>query len=152
MNDPFEIIKKDHEIIGELFNEYESLESEDVIERNELVEKITRELLLHSEMENTLLYGQLREALEPHDSEFVEQAYAENEEIENLLHECRSLTTVSDDFTEAVRRLILHSRRHFENEERELIPMANEKIPSEILSAMGDDMMTFKESRWGVAP
>ncbi len=152
MNDPFELIKKDHETIEALFKEFEDTDEDTSTERREILEKITHELILHTEMEETLCYPQFKEAVGAEDKSLLEQAYLEHQETKSTLEHLKNLEDTGVDFDEGVRALVEQVRHHFKEEEQEMFPKVQQEILPEILSAMGDDMMTFKESRGGIAP
>jgi hemerythrin-like domain-containing protein len=151
MNDPFELLKKDHETVETLFKEYEELE-EDGSEKRGLIEKITQELMLHAEMEETICYPQFKEVLGPEEQSFLEQAYLEHQETKNTLEHLKTLEDTEIEFDEGVRALIEQVRHHIGEEEQEILPLVQQTMQPEVQRAMGDDMMTFKEARGGITP
>jgi hemerythrin superfamily protein len=151
MNDPFEVIKKDHESVEALFKEFENVE-DDPEERKWIVEKLAEALTLHAEMEETICYPQFKEALKPEDQALLDEAYTEHQETKTTLEHLTSLEETGTEFEEGVKALMEQVRHHVHEEEQEIIPKVKQEVPPEVLSAMGDDMMTFKESKGGIAP
>jgi hemerythrin-like domain-containing protein len=152
MNDPFDIIKRDHETVEKLFSDYETLEEEATEERRPLVDKIIAELELHAEMEETLCYPHFKEALPPENLELIEEAYLEHQEAKTAIEQLKTLDETLPEFEEVVASLIEGVRHHVMEEEQELLPKVKERLLPEVLSAMGDDMITFKESKGGTTP
>lgn len=151
-NDPIALIKRDHEILEQLFIEYEDVAAEDdVTERRRIVNFISKELNAHTEMEETLCYPRFKEALGPDEKKMIDEAYLEHQEAENLFEELKNLDEVGVDFEELMETIILSVRRHMREEENEILPKI-EILGDDTLGSLGDDILTFKESGGGATP
>jgi hemerythrin-like domain-containing protein len=144
MTNPSEIIKQDHRKVEELFKEYEDAGERAFETRAKIVESIIRELRLHSEMEEILLYPRAEEALSKEDGKMVEEAFAEHEVARRLLEELSVTHPEDPQFDARVKVLNENVTHHIMEEEQELLPRIEEKLNEEELNSIGEEMKAFK--------
>lgn len=144
MTNPSEIIKQDHRKVEELFKEYEDAGERAFETKAKIVESIIRELRLHSEMEEILLYPRAEEALSKEDGKMVEEALAEHEVARRLLEELSVTHPEDPQFDARVKVLNENVAHHIMEEEQELLPRVEEKLDEEKLNSIGEEMRAFK--------
>jgi hemerythrin superfamily protein len=146
-NDPITIIKDDHELVEELFSEYEELEEDDADERRRIADEIIARLTTHAEMEETLCYPKFRDALaDTEDNALIEEAYAEHTSVKDLLNNLETLDAATPEFEGKMNVLSEQVRHHVKEEEGELLPKIEEVMSADALTALGEEMLAFKES------
>lgn len=144
MKNPIEIIKRDHRNVEKLFKEYEDLGDKAFETKRKLVEKITKELKLHTEMEERFFYPKAKDALNKEEDKMVEEAYAEHDVAKRLLEELSVTHPEDPQFDARVKVLNENIAHHIMEEEKELLPVAEKNMKEDDLNAIGEEMMAFK--------
>ncbi|MGI9046217.1 MAG: hemerythrin domain-containing protein, partial [Burkholderiales bacterium] len=65
--DIYELLKRDHEAVSELFDQLEQTDEDEADERERLFDEINRELTVHGEIEETIFYPAIKNADKAHD-------------------------------------------------------------------------------------
>lgn len=144
MTDPIEIIKRDHRAVEALFKEFEDLDEQAFETKTEIVERIIRELRLHSEMEEILFYPRAEEALSKEDKKMVDEAYAEHDVARRLLEELSVTHPEDPKFEARVKVLNENVAHHIMEEEQELLPHVESALSEEVLDEIGEEMKAWK--------
>jgi hemerythrin superfamily protein len=141
MNDPMRILKADHREAEKLLAKL--ADSDEGSERQQLVEELTMKLQLHMELEETIVYPTVREAVGAEDEEEAEVEHGlAREGLETL----NSLVDVPG-FGAAVEMLKGGIMHHVEEEENELLPELKDAISRDEWAAMGDALAAAKQER-----
>jgi iron-sulfur cluster repair protein YtfE (RIC family) len=123
------LLERDHREVEEDFRALERADYED----EDLIEKVILELTIHAELEERVFYPALDEAT---DTDLVEQARADHEEVKDLIAELRAATSRRrGDIIEQMKTSVLE---HVEEEESEIFPMALKELGRDRLEEMGD--------------
>jgi hemerythrin superfamily protein len=137
----FDLVKADHQSIDHLFLEIESASDR---ERPALIDACMQEILVHLEAEEATLYARLRSA------DTVRQDVFESEEEHALIAQLArevSFLMPGDERCDAklavLRELV---ERHVEQEEEEMIPIAEGIIDPEMAEALGEEMRQLKDA------
>lgn len=131
-----QILREDHNKVKDLFERFESAESE--AERRRIADTALRELVVHSALEEELLYPALRDRI---DAKQVDLAEEEHHVVELLVKELDGLKDPAR--LEAKFRVLAENvRHHIREEEAELLPEAESSLDDE---SVGEEMMTRKE-------
>lgn len=146
-NDPFEIIKDDHQRVNVLFKEYEGLGESANGAKQKVVDQVIQALSVHTEMEETFCYPRFKDALPKEGDKKVDEANVEHEGIKNLLEKLKSLEPKDPEFDASMQVLIEQVRHHVKEEENDLLPMVQKKMSEEDLAAMGEEMLSFKDEQ-----
>ena len=141
MNDPMRILKADHREAEKLLKQL--ADSEEGSERQQLVDELTLKLTAHMEMEETIVYPSVREAV---GSEDEEEAEVEHRLAREGLDRLNSMVDVPG-FGAVVEMLKGGIMHHVEEEENELLPELKDAISREEWAAMGDALAAAKEER-----
>jgi hemerythrin-like domain-containing protein len=141
MNDPMRILKADHREAEKLLAKL--AESEEGSERQQLVDELTTKLTAHMELEESIIYPSVREAVGQEDEE---EAEVEHRLAREGLDKLNSMTEVPG-FGAAVEMLKGGIMHHVEEEENELLPELKDAISREEWAAMGDALAAAKQER-----
>lgn len=144
MKNPIEIIKRDHRSVEALFKEYEDVDDKAYETKKELVEKISSELKIHTEMEEKLFYPKMEEVFANEGDKMVEEAYAEHDVAKRLIEELSVTHPEDPQFDAKVKVLNENIAHHVMEEEEELLPKAEKEMTEEMLNQIGEDMEAFK--------
>lgn len=145
MKNAIELIKKDHEGIEKLFNDFEKTGSEDYIERQAISEKITRELGVHADVEEELLYPFLEKIADDETGAVLIEAREEHHVARSLIDELKMLTPDAKEFGAKIAVLKENVLHHIEEEEKELLPYLEANADEVELDELGERLATAKE-------
>lgn len=141
MNDPVAILKRDHREAEELIRKLE--DSKPGARRRSTLEKLSKALTLHMEIEEQIVYPVVQRA--------VGAEEAEEAEIEHkLARETLALATGMVDepgFGAVVDMLKAGVKHHVRDEERKVFPELKRNIDRSELAEMGDAVMAMKSPR-----
>ena len=141
MNDPMRILKADHREAEKLLGKL--AESEEGTERQQMVEELTTKLTAHMELEESIIYPAVREAVGEEDEE---EAEVEHRLAREGLDKLNSMVDVPG-FGAVVEMLKGGIMHHVEEEENELLPELKDAISREEWAAMGDALAAAKQER-----
>ena len=145
--DPFELLKKDHETVSDLFKRIESASGKTKLR---VFQQIKSELELHTHIEETIFYPVLEKAKETRD--LTLEAYEEHKVVKNLLGELDAAKSVSDEWEAKLTVLRENVEHHVDEEENELFDKANDVLTGEEAESLGDRMQAEKVKRGAPAP
>src|SRR4051794_22914646 len=134
--DAIELIKTDHRRIEELFGKF--LETESDMTQEELFQQIETGLNGHSEMEENVLYKELKQFA----PDKVEEAIEEHAAVKELLAELLDDDIDDDSFETRFNQLMDDVQHHVEEEESPggILEVAREHFDEAKLSEMGAEM------------
>jgi iron-sulfur cluster repair protein YtfE (RIC family) len=147
MMDPFELLRKDHEIVSKLFERLESLSGKAKLG---VFQQIKSELDLHTHIEEAIFYPALERANETRD--LTLEAYEEHKVVKDLLSELDTAKSVSDEWEAKLKVLRENVEHHVDEEENELFDKANDVLTGEEAERLGDRMSAEKVKRGAPAP
>ncbi|OLB94911.1 MAG: hypothetical protein AUH30_16615 [Candidatus Rokubacteria bacterium 13_1_40CM_68_15] len=127
-----DLLRQDHETVKGLITQLERLSSSDAEGRQRLLDEIAEELEIHSKAEEELFYPAVRKI----DSEVVEHAKEEHEQITKALADVEGRDPAQADFTAKVaelKRTVLH---HVSDEEGKIFLTA-ERLGAQELERLG---------------
>lgn len=133
-----DMLKRDHEKVRALFAELTSTTNRAEKKRSELLEKIRKELLVHTRIEEEIFYPAFREADGAEHRKLFFEATEEHRAAEKLvLPDLEDTTVTSEEFparAKVLKELIEH---HVEEEEQEMFPKAQKSMSAEELEELG---------------
>lgn len=140
--DVFKLLKQDHRTAKKLFKEIEGAESAPK-RREKAFQQLERELTIHTQLEEQLVYPRFRE--EEKLKESTLEAYEEHHVAKQLLQEL-SETSMEDERWDAklsvLKEMIEH---HVEEEEKEIFPKAEKALGKEEAKELGKRVETAKK-------
>lgn len=142
--DPFELLKKDHKTVSELFKRIEAAAGKAKLG---IFQQIKDELELHTHIEEVIFYPALEKANETRD--LTLEAYEEHKVVKDLLGELDSAKTVSDEWEARLTVLRENVEHHVDEEENELFDKANDVLTADEAETLGDRMQAEKVKRGG---
>jgi hemerythrin superfamily protein len=142
--DAVELIKADHRKVEKLFREFEQAGDRAHKTRQELVERITRELEVHATVEEESFYPAVEAKARKDGKATVHEAVEEHHLVRVTLAELARLTPEDEAFDPKVQVLIENVRHHVEEEESELLPQAEKLLGERELARIGAEMAARK--------
>lgn len=134
-HDLIDKIITDHREIDEVFKEIESNATPS--KRRELVEHVIAELVRHSVGEEEYLYPLVRRALPTGDG-LANRMLREHTDAEWIMKRLEGSHTDDAQFDELISKLIAEVRRHFEEEEQEILPGLRAECSETDLHQLGE--------------
>merc|ERR1712108_97097 len=121
-----DLIINDHEKLKSLHSQYMS--TSDTDKKQELANTLTKELCIHSALEETLIYPVLRDRV-PEGKNLAHDAYEEHFAVERLLDELLNMKTMIENLF-----------AHIQHEEGTLLPLLRQYIDPNELVELGGKM------------
>ena len=130
------ILKKDHSTVQNLFGKFDRAGKTAYDKKNELFEKIRRELQLHSRAEEEIFYPALK-AMNGEGRRLISEAVKEHKDMNDLLIQISRLKPADKNFDEKMETLIENVDHHVEEEEGEIFRFAEENFSEDQLEELG---------------
>ncbi len=141
-----ELLKADHEEVKQLLDELTSTSKQATKSRPELLEKIAKELRIHTKIEEEIFYPAFKHAGGTKHNEINHEALEEHRAVEEIvLPDLESADPASDEFTARANVLKEMVEHHAEEEEEEMFAMAKKSLSTKELEDLGEKMMARKE-------
>ena len=139
-----DLIKTDHQNVRKLFSEYIGAELDDLDQREDLFQKIEKELLAHSEAEEKILYP----AIQNESPDTVKKALSDHQEVKQLLSEMLEYEVDDEEFEKRMNLLMESVQSHIQEEEGPggILELAGQKLTEEKLETMGQRIQQLKQS------
>ena len=121
------VVKEDQRTILELFDRYFGTPADS---REAVVQQILLRLASHLEMEETVLFQELRK-VRRHGQTLIEDAEVEHEEMKNMIRELQKAESDDDQsWDELFEDMMETARLHFATEEQDLLPLIDDSLDS----------------------
>jgi hemerythrin superfamily protein len=141
------LLKNDHKTVEDLFKRFEKLGPRAVKTKQDVVERIVRELSIHAAIEEMVFYPAIREAVEKGDvDKMVLESLEEHHVVKWVLWELERMDPADERFDPKLRVLMENIRHHVEEEEKELFPQVNKMFDRAQLDELGDAMVQLKKT------
>lgn len=136
-----ELLKSDHDQVEKLFDELDV--AEDFYNKQEIFQKIRRELELHAYIEETHFYPSL-EIKEGFD-DLLDRSLDDHQEVRELLEEIEGVED-EDEFEDLIGELIDSVQSHIELEEEEVFPRVENTFTADEIEQLGTSLDEAKRS------
>jgi hemerythrin superfamily protein len=143
--DAVALIKADHRKVEQLFREYEEAGDRAHKTKQQLVEQITRELEVHTTIEEETYYPAVEAKARRDGKELIGEAIEEHHVVKLLLGELAALSPEDDAYDAKVTVLMENVRHHVEEEESEMLPQSEEILGRDELTRLGEEMTARKQ-------
>jgi hemerythrin superfamily protein len=143
--DAIALIKADHRKVEQLFREYEEAGDRAYKTKQQLVEQITRELEVHTTIEEETYYPAVEAKARRDGKELIGEAIEEHHVVKILLGELAALSPEDDAYDAKVTVLMENVRHHVEEEELEMLPQSEEILGRDELTRLGEEMTARKQ-------
>jgi hemerythrin superfamily protein len=142
------LLKNDHKTVEDLFKRFEKLGPRAVKTKQDVVERIIRELSIHAAIEEMLFYPAIREVAEQQDDvdDMVLESLEEHHIVKWVLAELETMSAEHERFDAKVTVLMENVRHHVEEEEQDLFPKVNKLLGKPRLDDLGDAMAKAKKT------
>ena len=141
------LLKNDHKTVEDLFKRFEKLGPRAVKTKQDVVQRIVRELSIHAVIEEMAFYPAIREAVEKGDvDDMVLESLEEHHIVKWVLSELEGMSPTHERFDAKVTVLIENVRHHVKEEEKDLFPKVSKMFGKEILDELGDAMARLKKT------
>ncbi|HZQ77071.1 MAG TPA: hemerythrin domain-containing protein [Acidimicrobiia bacterium] len=141
------LLKNDHKTVEGLFKRFEKLGPRAVKSKQELVERIIRELSIHAGIEEMFFYPAIREAADGGKAgDMVLESLEEHHIVKWVLSELEGMSPEHDRFDAKVSVLIENVRHHVEEEEKDLFPQVTKLLGKARLDDIGEAMNKAKKT------
>jgi hemerythrin superfamily protein len=145
--DAITLLKNDHKTVEDLFTRFEKLGPRAVKSKQDVVERIIRELSIHAAIEEMVFYPAIREAVDDGDiDKMVLESLEEHHIVKWLLSELDGMSPENERFEAKVTVLMENVRHHVEEEEGDLFPKVRKVFSRDQLAEMGDAMARLKKT------
>ena len=140
------LLKNDHKTVEDLFKRFEKLGPRAIKTKQDVVERIVRELSIHAAVEEMVFYPAIREAVENGDVEkMVLESLEEHHIVKWVLWELEQMSPTDERFDAKVTVLMEIVRHHVEEEVEEMLPQSEEVLGKEELARLGEQMAARKQ-------
>ena len=133
-----DLLKKQHRQVEKLFKEVEK--TEDPKQRRKLMEQITADLKMHTQIEEEIFYPAVREVGTAKAEEMIDEAFEEHHVVDLVLAELPQVDPEDERFAAKMTVLSELVKHHVEEEEEEMFPMAEKKLGTERVKELGQQM------------
>jgi hemerythrin superfamily protein len=138
------LIKTDHKTVEGLFQQLEQLGDGDDKQKRRIVEKVIKELSVHSAIEEQIVYPAIRRLQGAEDQ--VLDALEEHHVVKWTLSELSKMTGKEERFDAKLHVLMESVRSHVEEEEQELLPLLREAMTRTELENLGQALVRAKRA------
>lgn len=142
--DAFELLKKDHKKVSQLFKEIEAASAQT---KKQIFARLKTELDIHANVEERIFYPALENKEEARD--ITLEAYEEHKVVKDLLAELESGNAPEDEWDAKLTVLKENVEHHVEEEEGELFSKARQALSKQEIEELGGEMEAEKATQLG---
>ena len=144
--DALAFLRADHDAVIAMFKKFEK--SNDDQQKQELADRICKELTAHTQIEEEIFYPAIRDAHPVKDSDdILDEADVEHDGAKKLIEEIQSSSVGEDKFDAMITVLSEYIKHHVKEEYDSIFPAAKKaKID---LQAMGEQLASRKQELMG---
>lgn len=118
--DAIALLKQDHRIVEQLFQQFEDADDDEL---QGLAERVCQLLTVHAQIEEELMYPAAKQAFDDEaDAELVSEAAVEHQSAKDLIAKIEGMTPEDEAFKATVTVLGEYIKHHVKEEEGELFP------------------------------
>lgn len=145
--DAISLLKQDHQKVKELLGKLVDTGDGAQKTRADLLEKISKELHIHTKIEEDVFYPAFRDAGKQDEKKMFYEAIEEHRAAEDLvLPDLEKTDPGSVEFAGRAKVLKELIETHADEEESDIFPKAQQLFDADQLSSMGQKMMELKQS------
>jgi hemerythrin superfamily protein len=144
-DDALELLVADHETVDKLFERFAGLGDGAKKTKQQVADRIIRELAVHAVVEEQVLYPVIRECSEELEAHVLE-SLEEHHVGKVLLAELQNMDPDHERFDAKVKVLSEIIRHHVKEEEKDIFPEVRKKLDDEVLADMGKAIKKAKKA------
>lgn len=118
--DAMALLKADHELVSDLFDEYENSHSK--AKKKRIVAQICDELTVHAQIEEEIFYPAVKRALKDH--ELIPEARVEHATLKDLIAQVEGQEPDDEMFDAKIKVMHEYVKHHVKEEQNEIFPKA----------------------------
>jgi hemerythrin superfamily protein len=145
--DAIALLTNDHKTVEQLFKRFEKLGPRAKKTKQDVAERIIKELSVHAAIEEMVFYPAVRQAIEDEKiDELVLESLEEHHIVKWVLSELHNMSPEHERFDAKVTVLMENVRHHVEEEQQELFPAVGKAFDKERLNELGKAMAELKKT------
>lgn len=121
-SDAITLLKKDHREVEAAFSQYEKLGPYAYVGKKKLADKICAELILHTQLEEEIIYPAFLEKISD-EKALVDEAQVEHDSAKMLIEEIQQMQADEELFDAKVKVLSEYIEHHVKEEEKDMFPL-----------------------------
>lgn len=137
--DAIALLRADHKLVNDLFDEYEKARS--ASKKKTLVAQICKELTIHAQIEEEIFYPAAKKALR--DKELIPEATVEHATLKDLIAQVEGVEPDGEMFDAKIKVMSEYVKHHVKEEQNELFPKV--KASNLDLAELGAQLTERKE-------
>lgn len=141
--DAIDLLTRDHEDVKKAFKEFKALGDRAFQKKRELADKICKDLLVHTQIEEEILYPLFTENLAEGSKSLANEAIVEHASAKQLISQIQQASSDSDLFDARVKVLSEYIDHHVKEEEEEMFPKLRQADVD--LGEIGEKMQVRKK-------
>jgi len=138
-----ELLKEDHDRVDKLFQKVEATEEG---EHMQLFEQIFEELEIHTHIEETIFYPQLKEKGDEELQKLTAEGVEEHRQAKMFLRELNAMKNEGERFEAKLKVLMEDIKHHVQEEEGQMFPMIQKQFDEQALQTLGQKLEKEKQS------
>lgn len=119
--DALQLLIADHREVSEMFEQFENLSDRARASKQKLVQKICKSLLVHTQIEEEILYPAVRQGVKKMEDK-VDEAVVEHAAAKDLIRQLHDMDPEDDLYDAKVKVLSEEIEHHVGEEEKEMFP------------------------------
>ena len=140
--DALQLLIADHREASDMFEQFENLSDRAKATKQKLVQKVCKALLVHTQIEEEILYPKVREAIKELEDQ-VDEAVVEHAAAKDLIRQLHDMDPEDELYDAKVKVLSEQIEHHVGEEEKEMFPKARKSGLD--LAALGQEMAARKD-------
>jgi len=132
-------LEKDHKEVEKIFKELNKTTEEDTEARKAIFGKLKSTILLHSKIEDDVLYDRIN------NKEIKGHSKEEHKKIEDKINEVEQISMFSENWKNKLQELHEIVKHHINEEETETFKEVKREFNSEQLNQFGEEFVSKKE-------
>jgi hemerythrin superfamily protein len=141
--DAIEALSKDHRAVYQLFEQIEKTDNRGVQNRTQLFQELRRELELHTQVEETIFYPEMKKYEATRN--LVGEALDEHGEVKQMLQQIGRLSAEDEQWSELINELKLAVQHHVREEEGQIFPAARKELDQTRIDELGQQIQQVKQ-------
>ncbi len=144
--DAIKLLKEDHDKVRDLFEQLMNTTDRATKKRTTLLDKIAKEIKIHTTIEEEIFYPAFRDAIEEKEKKkMFHEALEEHHVVDLVLPEVREADPSTVKFAAKAKVLKELVEHHADEEEKEMFKAARKVLDKEQLKALGEKMEARKK-------
>lgn len=142
--DAIRLLTDDHKQVKALFREYEGLSETAYKGRQRIVERVFRELEVHTQIEEEIFYPAFQANADAEGEDLIAESRQEHHVVDVLMGEMKRLEADNPEYAAKFTVLMENVEHHADEEEKEMFPQAKKRLKDD-LQRLGEQMEQRKQ-------